>query len=425
MQKIFYNANVLTFDENLPVAEAFLVNDGNIVLVGSNDEILTMKTDETILVDLNGKTVIPSFYDTGKSLYKMIEERLKNANLNDFLENNDEIDLNYEKFVNYEKYKNEFLEIQKDFLSNGITTVFEMNICSKEFTFWKKLSEENLLKIDVIGYIKITTDKDVMDNNCKSYRKYKNHFRLGGYYIAIDDKLINKGAWISKKYKNEKTYNGFAKAYPEQLSFLIKNALDEKKQFVVETNGDKALDLFFECFSENVKEKEENEKFRPIAKNCNFISKKQLKTMKNLGISPSFEICDVKENGKRLKQILGIFRANKVQPIKMVQDFGLKFLISSKDLKAPNIFELSNYASDRSFDGKKKLGKKFEISFDDALKSLICDSSYFAFDEQMKGSIENGKKANFVVLKYSIDEIKQNKKFDAIEKTYMGGEQVY
>ena len=92
MQKIFYNANIVTFDKTQPTANAFLTNDESIVFVGSNDDVMALKTDDTLLFDMQGKTILPSFYDTGASIYKMIEERLKNAKLDEFLENNDEID---------------------------------------------------------------------------------------------------------------------------------------------------------------------------------------------------------------------------------------------------------------------------------------------------------------------------------------------
>ena len=109
MHKIFYNGNIITYDDKNASAQAFLVNDENIVFVGSNEEILSMKTDETTMIDLENKTVIPSFIDCNSSIYKMIETELKNAKLDEFLENNAEIDDNYDKFDNYEVYKNQFL----------------------------------------------------------------------------------------------------------------------------------------------------------------------------------------------------------------------------------------------------------------------------------------------------------------------------
>lgn len=425
MQKIFHNAKILTYDEQNLIAEAFLVNDESIVIVGSNDEILSMKSDDTAVFDMGGKTIIPSFFDTNSSVYGMIEEKLKTTNRQDFLEDNEEVDYDYAKFINYEIYKNEFLLIQEKFIENGITTIFEVGVRSKEFTFWKKMAEDNALKIDIIGFVTFVTDKDVMDNNCKSYRKYKNHFRLGGYYLQIDDELFKKKAWLSKDYKREKDYLGYSYVVDEQLSCIIKMALDEKKQLYVETNGDNALFQFIRCFEENVKDKSEEELFKPIAKNCNFISKKQLISIKKLGISPSFQISDLKKYGDYYKKILGILRSKRVQPIALMKDNGIKFLLHSEKLEIPNIFELALIASTRENEKQKIIGKKHIISFDDALSSLIKHSAFFAFDQGFKGSIENGKKANFIVLNNSLEEIAEKKILNPISSVFMEGNEIY
>jgi len=425
MQTIFYNANIITYDKNLPEAEAFLVNDGSIVLVGKNDEVLSMKTDDTVMVDLQNKTVLPSFYDTNARFYDLIEKEIKNAKLDEFLENNAEIDENYDKFVNFDTYKNYFLIIQEDYLARGITTIFEMNVNPKEFTFWKKISECDALKIDVIAFIDITQNKDIMDNNCRSYRKYKKHFRIGGYYVKIDDELITKKAWLKKPYKNEHSYLGYTTFVDEHLTFIIKTGLEEKKQFVFEANGDNALEQLIRCFKENVKDKDDLDKFKPIIKNCNFISKNNLKELKNLELTPSFQINDISNNAVDYKKSLGCIRASKIQPIKSVLDNGIKFLLHSDKNTVPNVFDMTFSAMNRVYDKNKVLGKKQKITFDEALNSLITNSSEFAFDAGFKGSIENGKKANFVVLSNSLEEIKEKKLLDVIDKTYIEGEEVF
>ena len=60
---IFYNAQVVTMDEKQPKAEAVLVADGKIVKVGSNEEVLALKDDDTQLRDLANKTLMPGFID--------------------------------------------------------------------------------------------------------------------------------------------------------------------------------------------------------------------------------------------------------------------------------------------------------------------------------------------------------------------------
>ncbi len=60
---IYYNAQVVTMDENNPAAQAVLVEDGIIRKVGTNAEVLALKGKDTCLRDLGGKALLPGFID--------------------------------------------------------------------------------------------------------------------------------------------------------------------------------------------------------------------------------------------------------------------------------------------------------------------------------------------------------------------------
>ncbi|MBB3046114.1 hypothetical protein FHR99_000350 [Litorivivens lipolytica] len=61
--QVFMNARVLTMDPNLPVAEAVAVQDARIVAVGSRDDMTPYINADTVIHDLNGKTLMPGFID--------------------------------------------------------------------------------------------------------------------------------------------------------------------------------------------------------------------------------------------------------------------------------------------------------------------------------------------------------------------------
>ncbi|RDY25675.1 amidohydrolase [Romboutsia weinsteinii] len=60
---IYFNGKVVTVNDNNPTAEAVLVENGKIIKVGSDDEVLSLKDENTELVDLEGKTMLPGFID--------------------------------------------------------------------------------------------------------------------------------------------------------------------------------------------------------------------------------------------------------------------------------------------------------------------------------------------------------------------------
>ena len=56
--------NVLTMNQSQPCAEAVAVKGDRIVKVGTNEEISQLIGENTRVIRLNGKTVVPGFIDT-------------------------------------------------------------------------------------------------------------------------------------------------------------------------------------------------------------------------------------------------------------------------------------------------------------------------------------------------------------------------
>src|SRR5438046_2776187 len=60
---ILVNGRVLTQDTALPSAQAFAVNYGRFVAVGSNSDVRNLATRDTPIIDAGGMTVLPGFID--------------------------------------------------------------------------------------------------------------------------------------------------------------------------------------------------------------------------------------------------------------------------------------------------------------------------------------------------------------------------
>lgn len=61
--RVFVNGTVITMDDNNPMAEAVSIRDGVIERVGRSEEILAMTEDDTDVIDLRGRTLLPGFVD--------------------------------------------------------------------------------------------------------------------------------------------------------------------------------------------------------------------------------------------------------------------------------------------------------------------------------------------------------------------------
>ena len=77
---IFVNGNIYTVNERERHAEAVAVKGQRIVFVGSNEDAKNFRGNETCIVDLGGKTVVPGLTDSHCHIFG-IGEREMNLNL--------------------------------------------------------------------------------------------------------------------------------------------------------------------------------------------------------------------------------------------------------------------------------------------------------------------------------------------------------
>ena len=71
--KVFHNGHVYTMDSGLPWAEAVAVADGKVLAVGNFEEMDVIINDDTEVIDLNGRYLLPGFIDIHHSpVMKMV-----------------------------------------------------------------------------------------------------------------------------------------------------------------------------------------------------------------------------------------------------------------------------------------------------------------------------------------------------------------
>lgn len=361
MQKIFNNANVFTLNADEPLAQAFFVNDETVVLVGENSQISEMGNNKTKIVNFDGHFVMPTFFET-----------------------------NYI----FSKTKKEFIKSQNELIEIGVQTIWAREINDETFKLLQELSENKLLKVDVIGYVDFRINKDIMNENCRSYRKYKNGFRLGGYNIKLDGDLLNQKAWLEKPYKRAHGFVGYGEMVDEELIFVIKTAIEEKKQLLVSANGERAIEQFLRCYCEAVTDKSADN-FKVLIETNGLISNKQLKLCAERKIGVLYNYSALKFSLTKLKERLGKSRVKKMANIKRMFDAGVNLVIACD---GQSTIEIINELQGKTDGELSKVFKQQKLSLNELLKTTISNASYFSFEEEHKGNIENGKKANFVVF---------------------------
>lgn len=399
-QKVFVDGKINTLSCQSPRAEALFVSGANVVLASSNSDVLGLVNGEYNSTDLLGQSVYPTFFDSEINVYKIIKQRLKNAKINKNNIKNASKTANSENFYNLDAAIEELKNVQRQLICLGITTIFEVDIDVEEFEFWKRASELDVLQVDVIGYVNFKSSKSVMDENCRSFRKYKNHFRLGGYYVELDGKLEHGGAWVSRAYRRTSHY-GHNELVDEELEFIIKTALEEKKQLVVSASGDRAVEQFIRCYQNIAVDVEDN--YRPYLTDLGLISGRQLKKLAEHNIGLRFDYFYRERNVATLKKVLGNLRCRNLINLKKLVKSGSKFMVGVK-LSEFEKFKQILFGEDEPQTNRELL-----------IDTFVKDPAHFGFDDIAKGSLESGKLANFVVLDSE----------NTVVQVYVEGECVY
>jgi len=126
----------------------------------------------------------------------------------------------------------------------------------------------------------------------------------------------------------------------------------------------------------------------------------QLDQIARLGMSVSFFSAHIYYWGDlHYTTILGPARAERISPAASAQQRGIRFTIHNDASVTPTRpLHLAHCAVERQTYGGRILGKAKKISRLFALRAMTIDAAWQVFEDSKRGSIENGKLADLVIL---------------------------
>ncbi|MGE7591905.1 amidohydrolase [Peribacillus frigoritolerans] len=174
-----------------------------------------------------------------------------------------------------------------------------------------------------------------------------------------------------------------------------------KRGFRITThgNGDRAIGSILDAYEFALK-KNPRIDHRHRIEHLQTVTKSDLERMKKLGVAGSFFINHVYYWGDRHKKLfLGPERANSINPLRDALLNNLLFTVHSDCPVTPISPLFSVWAAvNRITMGGEVLGHEQRIDVESALRSMTIWGAELNFDEKNTGSIEIGKRADFVIL---------------------------
>lgn len=320
------------------------------------------------------------------------------------------------------------VKAQEIYASYGVTTIQEGMVAKPLFELLQYAASQELLYIDVIGFINILHNRDLMKAHKEYVGHYVNHFKIGGYKVFLDGSPQGRTAWMTTPYKDSNDgYCGYPILKDEQLQDIIQMALEDEQQLLAHCNGDAAAQQYISQFERVHKESPELDTKRPVMIHAQLVRKDQLQRMSAISMMPSFFIAHTYFWGDIHIENFGKERGDLISPAKDAVDLNIFYTFhQDSPVLMPDMMGTIWCAVNRMTKKGVCIGEKERINVYDALKGITVNAAYQYFEEDKKGSITEGKQADFVILDCNPLEIEKMKLGDVkVLETIKAGKPIY
>ena len=293
------------------------------------------------------------------------------------------------------------------------------------------MAEMDKYKIDVISYIDYMYADKYMESKWNS-KNYINKFRIGGMKVTLDGSPQGRTAWRTEPYLippegMPHDYSGYP-AIPNDsvLSSIFEKGFKNNWQILTHTNGDAAVDQLIRTMKP-LKEKYGNDGRRDVIIHGQYIREDQLNEAKNMNMIASLFPLHTYYWGDWHTQLIGDSLVQNISPVKTALNKGVKITIhTDAPVALPNLMRVLWTAVERTSRSGKIIGPNERLTPYEALQAITIWSAYQHYEEDRKGSLENGKLADLVILDKNPLKVKpENIKDIEVLKTIKEGEIVF
>ena len=286
--------------------------------------------------------------------------------------------------------------------SFGYTTAQEGRSSAAVDAALRQAASEGRFPIDVYAYPDVLLGADYAKGAFS--QTYDNGFRVAGVKLTIDGSPQGFTAWRDRPYFRPvgdfpPGYVGYPAVTSEQVLTAVDWAYENNIQILVHSNGEAATDLLIAALHTAETRHGRGDR-RPVLIHGQFQREDQVQALVDLRLLPSlFPMHTFYWGDWHRDHTVGPALADNISPTGWYVARGSRFTTHTD---APVAFPDTMRTLDATVTRRSRsgdiLGADQRVDVITALKAMTIWAAYQAFEEADKGSIEVGKRADFVIL---------------------------
>jgi predicted amidohydrolase YtcJ len=304
-----------------------------------------------------------------------------------------------------EEQKNQALIAAMNYVAErGITSVHNMSGFMEVF---ERAHRNKQLKTRIYAGMPLSQWR-LLAEKIKQQGRGDKWLRIGGLKEFVDGSLGSHTAAFFKPFEDTPSDSGFFITPEAELYKRIKSADSAGLQVMTHAIGDKAIHTLLNIYERVIKENgEKDRRFR--IEHAQHIHPNDIRRFAALGVIPSMQPYHAIDDGRWAEKVIGKERSKTTYAFRSLLNANARLAFGSDWFVAPPTPLEGIYAAvtRQTLDGKNPDGWVLEqkIKVSEAVKAYTVNAAYASFEENIKGSLETGKLADFVVLDKNIFEI--------------------
>ena len=327
-----------------------------------------------------------------------------------------------------EELKNALSMAMNRLASYGLTAVHDAGVSSQTIAAYKQLAEEGPLPIRV-NVMLAASDPLFLDRLEEGYfRSDDDTLTINSVKIVGDGALGSRGAALIEDYSDDSGNRGLLRYNDERLEYLMRVAMNGGFQVNTHAIGDnanmKVLDNYERLISET-----DSRNLRHRIEHAQILRYEDILRFAQLGVIPSMQATHATSDKNMAQDRIGEVRIQGAYAWrKLMQADTLIANGADFPVESPDPFwglHASVTRLDQSNEPPGGWLPDERMSLEEAFASFTVNAAFAGHQENLLGTLEAGKKADFIIIDRDIFKIPKNELWQTqVLETWVNGEKI-